>query len=74
MKIENSPVFEPGIYASICGSRLLAPTWASRPMLQGSLWNYSVMAQPPLLKKDKSIIPQKGRISLYLQSLFAVVK
>ena len=30
---EKSPVFGPGIYASICGSRLLAPTWASRPAL-----------------------------------------
>ena len=42
---EKSPVFEPGIYASACGARLLAPTWANRPVQQGIFLGDSDMIQ-----------------------------
>ena len=48
MKIEKSPVFEPGIYASACGARLLARTWASRPIPHGIFFGCSDTVQHPL--------------------------
>ena len=44
---EKSPVFGPGIYASICGSRLLAPTWANKPKQHGVFFTCSGIKNAP---------------------------
>ena len=43
---EKSPDFEPGIYASICGARLPARTWARKPMLTGLFFSCPGMKAP----------------------------
>ena len=73
MEIEKSPVFEPGIYASICGTRLLAPTWANRAILHGAFFGCPDTVQAPLPWKCKCIITWKGAESREKCSIFSRV-
>ena len=57
---EKSPVFGPGIYASICGSRLLAPTWANKPKQHGVFFTCSGIKKTPPLMEIYVIIPWEG--------------
>ena len=70
---EKSPVFEPGIYASICGTRLLAPTWANRAILHGAFFGCPDTVQAPLPWKCKCIITWKGAESREKCSIFSRV-
>ena len=58
--MKNPPVFEPGIYASICGARLPARTWATRLVQHGVFFTCSLIKKRPLSWKFTSLYHGRG--------------